>query len=70
MTGEPGGVWWPSPYRSGRCLVCPAEAVLVVRDPKRDEADLCLDHWEEALRRSGGLIRGVRFTADEAAPGD
>jgi hypothetical protein len=43
---------------------------LVVRDPNGDEADLCLDHWEEALRRSGGLIRGVRFTTDEASPDD
>jgi hypothetical protein len=70
MCGDEGGVWWPSPYGPGRCLVCPARAALVVCDPNGDEADLCLDHWEEALRRSGGLIRGVRFTTDETAPDD
>jgi len=66
---DEGGVWLPSRYGPGRCLVCPALAVLVVRDSNGDEADLCLDHWEEALRRSGGLIRGVRFTT-EAPPDD
>ncbi len=70
MTGEPGGVWWPSPYGAGRCLVCPARAELVVADPDGDEADLCAEHWREALLRSGGLIRGVRLTSDEAPPDD
>ncbi len=67
---DSGAVWWPSPYGPGRCLVCPASAALVVRDPKGEEADLCAEHWEEALRRSGGRIGAVRFTSDEAAPDD
>jgi hypothetical protein len=68
MTGEHDGaaVWWPSPYGPGRCLLCPAPAALVVRDLTGEEADLCAEHGEEALRRSGGLIRGVRFTSDPA----
>jgi len=71
MAGDEGGaVWWPSPYGPGRCLVCPAHAVLVVRDPNGEEADLCVEHWEEALRRSGGLIRGVRFVERGEAAGD
>jgi hypothetical protein len=69
VSGDEQGVFWPSPHGPGRCLVCPAPAVLVARDPNGHEADLCLTHWEEALRRSGGLIRSVRFTT-EAPPDD
>jgi hypothetical protein len=61
-----GGVWWPSPHGPGRCLVCPAAAVLVIQDHAGNEADLCTRHWQEALRRSGGRLRGVRLLSDPA----
>jgi hypothetical protein len=59
-------MWWPSPHGPGRCLACPAVAVLVVQDRVGNEADVCIRHWEEALRRSDGRVRGVRLIGDPA----
>jgi hypothetical protein len=40
---------------------CPEPAYVVIRDPEGDEGQVCEAHWLDALRRSGGLIRGVRL---------
>ena len=40
---------------------CPEPAYVVIRDPEGDEGRVCEAHWLDALRRSGGLIRGVRL---------
>jgi len=60
---EGGGVWWPSPYGPGRCLVCPARAVVVLVDAAGDKADLCAAHWRYARRIFA--IRGVRLVGED-----
>jgi hypothetical protein len=52
---------WSSPYGSGRCLLCPADAVVVVLDPDGDEAELCGQHWRIVRELTNGLVRAVRF---------
>jgi hypothetical protein len=71
MTGddEDDAVWWPSPYGPGRCLVCPAPAALVVRDPNGEEADLCASHWQAVQRAAAGLLRVVRVIRCDTASG-
>lgn len=44
---------------TGRCLVCPALPTVIVADPVGDQALLCTEHWQEALRCSDGLIRAI-----------
>jgi len=34
---------------------------VVIRDPEGDEGQVREAHWLDALRRSDGLIRGVRL---------
>jgi len=71
MAGDEGGaVWWPSPYGPGRCLVCPAPAAVVVRDPNGEEADLCAEHWHAAQRAAAGLLHAVRVISGGEASGD
>jgi hypothetical protein len=72
MAGDDEGdaVWWPSPYGPGRCLVCPAPAALVVRDPNGEEGDLCAAHWQAVQRAAAGLLRVVWvFSGGEASRG-
>lgn len=40
---------------------CPEPAYVVIADPEGTEGQVCEAHWLDALRRSGGLIRGVRL---------
>jgi hypothetical protein len=61
----------PLPARPPRCEVpwsfaspsrpCPNPAYVVIADPHGTEAEVCEPHWRDALRRSGGLLRGVRL---------
>ncbi len=44
---------------------CPEPAYVVIRDPEGDEGQVCEAHWLDALRRSGGLIRGVRLVRQQ-----
>ena len=52
---------WSSPYGPRRCLLCPDDAVVVVRDPDGDEAELCGGHWQAVRQMTNGLVRAVRF---------
>jgi hypothetical protein len=40
---------------------CPEPAYVVIADQEGEEAQVCQAHWLDALRRSDGLIRGVRL---------
>jgi hypothetical protein len=49
---------------TARCALwdeCRADALLVISDASGHELEVCREHWQEALRRSGGLIRATRF---------
>ncbi|KDA44969.1 hypothetical protein [Frankia sp. BMG5.23] len=49
---------------TGICEVdgCTAPAVVVIADRTGDRLTVCPDCHHDALRRSGGLIRGVALT--------
>ncbi|WP_157574845.1 hypothetical protein [Jiangella muralis] len=53
--------WWSSVKRCALWNECGAAAFVVIADASGDELEVCRDHWQEALRRSGGLIRATRF---------
>jgi len=54
---------------SARCSIaqCEEPAHLVVADAEGGEAAVCEAHWREALERSGGSIRAIRFVGPAEA---